>query len=146
VLARRPRVISGQDYLNTFVPSHVVHPDTRKKTDEFLRHHTPVSDLLHSRLRPTLAPLVPTEDDWDGLFDDFEYLLGTAICHHLETSWGPIGRFGWRRRYESRGARDAILTDAAEELLDAGMFNGSKADLDATHQRSNVFLATVRLF
>ena len=47
--------------------------DALQATEEFFRRKTPVSDLLHVRLRPLTTPYVSDEDRFDTLFDDLEW-------------------------------------------------------------------------
>lgn len=59
-------------------PVDALDPEILKATEEFARRHTPSSDRVHARLRPHLQALIPSDDDYDNLFDDIEYLLGLA--------------------------------------------------------------------
>lgn len=120
-------------------PPHVLTYDWLKSSEEFERRKTPGSDLLHARLRPHLAALVADDELYDGLFDDAEYLLGLAVVDFTD-GWGPIGRFGWRRQYPERGARDGIVARHGEDLISAGMFQRSSERLEVVHAAYEEFL------
>ena len=47
--------------------------------------------------------MIRAQDDLEGFFDDFEYLMGLAGFEATERRWWPAGRFIWRRRYANRG-------------------------------------------
>ncbi len=67
--------------------------------------HTPLSNLLHSDVRETLREIIPDDDVYDTVFDDFEVFLALSIgelgselaARGLPTTRMPVGRFGWRR-------------------------------------------------
>jgi hypothetical protein len=123
-------------------PIHVVDGGWLGEAEEQFRNlRTPVSDLLHRRLRPVVAPLVPDEETYDGTFDDVEYLVGLAVIFTTD-NWGPTGRFTWRRRYAERGARDGIVASQGPALVDAGMFGGSAERLATTHEAYEALLGT----
>lgn len=63
---------------------------------------TPVSNHLHKLLRDPIRPLIPEDNEYDDLFDRFEYLF-TLVHFDIEWSkrgeppkWAPVGRFVWR--------------------------------------------------
>ena len=115
-----------------------------KATEEFSQRWTPVSDLLHVRLRPLTTPYVSDEDRFDTLFDDLEYLIG-VVCFD-QTDWGPIGRFLWRRRrHPGPGQGDAIVTSAGLELVAAGAFRGDPDRLQRAHEGYEKLLSETHL-
>jgi hypothetical protein len=121
----------------------VLESELLKHTDEFLRHHTPCSDLLHSRLRPAIAPLIPSQADYDDAFDDVEYTLGLAVWHETD-GWAPVGRFQWRRReMNRRGPRDAVVERIGVALVEEGMFAGSMDRLDEVHRGYEKWLSQI---
>lgn len=102
--------------------------------------YTPISDHLFSRLRPMLKRAVPSDEDYDELFDNMEVLLALITCDaYLEARGqqryihGPtLGRFTWKHRY-SFGERAPERTMQSEfqtqgdqwAPLLAGMFGRS---------------------
>jgi hypothetical protein len=84
------------------------------------RAWTPACDRVHDVLRGPLRPLVPDDDDFDDLFDRFEYLFAlvrfdiTSSKQGPETIWAPtpVGRFGWRGR--DYGRRGSHVSEALE--------------------------------
>ena len=100
------------------------------------RRHTPISDHLYSVLRDVLRDVVPSDREYEAAFDRFEYLW--ALMHvdatlgtdHWHNGWGPVGRFGWRRRLGGDRepavvARELGRDGAAWPPLAAGLFEGS---------------------
>ena len=100
------------------------------------RRHTPISDHLYSALRETARDVLPSNQEYEPAFDRFEYLW--ALLHvdatlgtdHWHEGWGPVGRFGWRRR--PRGDREPAVVAREMERdgeawppLAAGLFGGS---------------------
>lgn len=105
-------------------PSAVLDHGMLDDAEEFKRRFTPSSDRVHARLRSHLEGIIPNADEYDGFFDDLEYLIGLAVFE-FRNDWGPIGRFGWRRRYPARGPRDRIIQDHADEIFASGLFSAS---------------------
>ncbi len=120
-------------------PTSVLKGSVLSTTPEFSRHYAPGSGLLHSRLRQSLATLIPDNEAYDGLFDDLEYLLGATVMHY-DGNWAPVGRFQWRRRYRDRGPRDGVLERHRAELLAAGLFDASGDRIDAVHRAYEEYL------
>lgn len=144
VLARGRIEELGRDeplaFAQKVYPGGIVQIDVLKTSEEFARHHTPASDLLHSRLKQIIAPMIPREADYDGVFDDVEYILGVAFWD-ATNRWAPVGRFRWRREdYRGRGARDGSLQRYRSELVAAGLFSGSEVRLVEVHAAYEQFL------
>lgn len=101
------------------------------------RRYRPVSDHLFNKLRSLLREYLPSDEDYQGGFDRFEYLLGLvhANLNHFEAEggwWGPVGRFHRlvRHTYEDGGISRRIGTELEAQgenwpLLRAGLFGGS---------------------
>jgi len=110
------------------------------------KRFTPVSDHLHSRLRPRLQRLIPDDSAFDETFDRFEILIAvlmvdqrTQASPNADEAWtGPwipdgfSGRVTWRDRY-ARGDRrlerqmylELKRRQNSWEPLIAGLFDGS---------------------
>jgi len=82
-----------------------------------------------------LSPLIPSPEDLEGYFDDFEYLMGLAGLQATDGRWGPAGRFTWRRQYRSRGAVDGVIDRYKTELLDTGLADGDAEKLAQLQSR-----------
>jgi hypothetical protein len=70
------------------------------------RHHTPHSDHFFNLLRPLFRTYVPSDAEYDRLFDRFEYLR-TLVAVDLTGrvhSAGSAGTSGGRRRPSSRSS------------------------------------------
>lgn len=89
--------------------------------------YTPVSEHLLDLLRPVLRPYVPDPNDYEEMFDVFEYLL--ALTHADLIRPATIGRFGWRIPSERTSVSETIsgwIEQASDcGLLKAGFFDGS---------------------
>lgn len=124
------------------------------------RAYFPVSEHLHETLREPLRQYLPDDEDYDGCFDRFEYLLALVYAD-LEDKrgdeyfagpglWGPIGRFGYRLRYaEHRGALQRLVEEAERDRngwapLRAGLFNGSFEKFQTVMRGFDEFVASVK--
>lgn len=98
------------------------------------RRRTPLNDHVRDLLLQELKDLVPREDEYDRLFDRFEYIDALVIADFRIRKdmgfWFPVGRFGWRGRSHGRH----ISTEVGEEIdkhraewpfLKAGLCGGS---------------------
>jgi hypothetical protein len=125
------------------------------------RAYVPVSEHLHETLREPLRQYLPDDEDHNGCFDRFEYLLALVYAD-LEDKrgdehfagpglWGPIGRFGWRLRYaEHRGALQRLEGEAERDRDDwaplrAGLFDGSFERFRTVMQGFDEFVRNVRM-
>jgi SIR2-like domain len=109
------------------------------------RLYTPASDLLHDRLRPTLAELIPDDAEYTNCFDRLEVLLAVIArdaeeqLRSSQGTWidGPwFGSFTWRDRTTISSSPESLFreyTDAADqwEPLKQGMFGGSTNRVEA---------------
>jgi hypothetical protein len=96
---------------------------------------SPASDHLHKQLRISFLELVPDDQSYDMLFDQYEYLFAlVALDLRLQSSsmthWAPFGRFGWRVREVSPNVvtliDEEVKSSSTEWLpLKAGFFGGS---------------------
>ena len=101
------------------------------------RRRTPVSDHLFNKLRGALREFLPRDEDYQDVFDRFEYLLGLvhADLNRWEVEngwWGPVGCFAWRgSRFNQEGrisqkiGAEIEAERASWPLLKAGLFGGS---------------------
>jgi hypothetical protein len=129
-----PQVRESQGALAAAValdPSSVLDPDVAQTLDGYERRYTPVSDLLHERIRNVISGDIPEDPEYDRIFDQFEMMLGLIYLDASDDSWAPLGRFAWRRRYYPSGdplermALEAEKQGAGWGPLRAGLFDGS---------------------
>lgn len=132
----------GKDFpavskLNTF---NVMSVDVGQELPGMARHYTPLSDHLRSKLFSTLKDVVPREEQFDRLFDRFEYLLALAHLDYRDRKglrfWIPVGRFGWRFKDDGQGIAVEIGTEIEKfgnkwPLLVPGLCGGSLERLKA---------------
>jgi hypothetical protein len=81
---------------------------------------TPRSDYLFDAVRPFVAAMFTSEDEYASAFDDVEYLL--ALCSAAGIGHPAIGRFGWRLGHWG---------DGLGQVLDRLQRNGALAALQA---------------
>lgn len=124
------------------------------------RAYYPVSEHLHETLREPLRQYLPADEDYDGCFDRFEYLLALVYADLEDRRgdepfagpglWGPIGRFGWRLRYAEHGSDLRRLQEEAERDRDgwaplrAGLFDGSFERFQTVMQSFDEFVGSIR--
>jgi hypothetical protein len=127
-------------------PQYVMSTEVGRLLPGLDRHHTPLSDRVRDVLFPKLKEFVPRENEYDRLFDRFEYILALVFGDHQEREqsrfWSYIGRFGWRGHGSRPGIREEIGAEIDQQgtkwpLLAAGLCGGSlerlrsmKAELD----------------
>lgn len=101
----------------------------------------PLNDHIHRVLKPVFAELIPSETDYDNLFDRLEYLLALAfngVLQQLKDSDSAYfynGRFLYRQGWT--GGNQAIKTVKQEiqemgpkwPLLRKGLFGGLATEL-----------------
>jgi hypothetical protein len=132
--------IDEKPLVRQIYPWKVLDDSFAKQLPGLERHHTPMSDHLHRVLRDVARDLVLSNDEYETAFDRFEYLW--ALLHvdagwqeqPGRDGWGPVGRFGWRRR--SNGQREPVIVTQELERegeewapLRAGLFGGSLSRL-----------------
>lgn len=75
--------------------------------------HTPTSDMLFDRLSDCISSLGLDEFQYIDIFDYFEYILSLMYLKHVNGSWFPLGRFGWRTKSGYR--KETIITKKEKE-------------------------------
>lgn len=67
--------------------------------------YAPLSEHLFEMMRQPLVQYAPDDEQYDDLFDRYEYLQALVVADlnqkqqkSGEHFWGPIGRFGWKAR------------------------------------------------
>lgn len=96
------------------------------------RNYTPLSDYLLKVLQPKLDDTLFLGKNYEVAFDTFEvYFALCAADARLvkgQDAWGPIGRFGWKRRQDSspleRVLKEADAQKAEWMPLKTGLFGG----------------------
>jgi len=122
------------------------------------RHHTPINDYLFDKLRSTLREYIPRDEDYQVIFDRFEYLLGLvhadlARYDDGDGGWyGPIGCFKWRYSFNPESG---ISYKIGKELetegsnwapLKAGLFGGSVEQANTAKAKFDTFLKKVHFY
>lgn len=120
------------------------------------RRYTPVSDYLFDKLRAPLREYIPRDEDYQSIFDRFEYLLGLVHADQVRYDtgdggwWGPVGCFKWRNQYSN--SENGISTKIGNELeieganwapLKAGLFGGSIEQAKIAKAKFDAFLRKV---
>lgn len=99
--------------------------------------HTPVSDYLHSALRPYLRRVIPDDTEFTAIFDQLEVILGALAADaesqaagtnvYVDGPW--FGAFTWRDQFAQENLEVRILSEVKAQgerspLLAAGLFGG----------------------
>ena len=97
------------------------------------RKYVPSSEHLHEVFGRLLDDVLYLGSDLELSFDMFEILRAIEYAHLSDRGWGPIGRFGWRIRYDANPWR-RLMTDAQAAgdswpPVAAGLCGGSSARL-----------------
>lgn len=97
------------------------------------RQYVPMSEYLYKKLQPKLDDTFFIGKNYEDAFDTFEMLFALVVAD-IRTlkdrgTWGPIGRFGWKRR-RWNDPLEKLVTQARQHKgewppLKAGMFGGS---------------------
>lgn len=101
--------------------------------------YTPISDLLHIRLRPFFVREIRSQERYDQFFDEGSIVLDALAVDERQAkapgtfrhSYPGFGRYTYRYRWEEQPPEARITTDTArvEALLRAGLFGGSEERL-----------------
>ncbi|MFA5786968.1 MAG: SIR2 family protein [Actinomycetota bacterium] len=130
--------------------SEVMKPDVGKTLPGKATRRTPVSEHVRDQLRPNIKGLVPREDQYDRLFDRFEYIVALVYADHSERAgWGyrvPVGRFVWKdrdygRHVTAETGEEIVKLGAEWPLLKAGLFGGSLERLLEVKRGLDVYVA-----
>ena len=91
---------------------------------------TPISDRLLDLLRPLVSDFVPSDDEYQEFFDEFEYLMGLVHAAGEGQGWGPLGRAVWR--WANRDDQPGAFVDRHSDLLvKAGVFKSLEDLIEA---------------
>jgi hypothetical protein len=78
---------------------------------------TPVSEYVRDQLHPKIKVIIPREDQYDRLFDQFEYLVALVYADYSEREGRhfqrPVGRYAWRGRDYGRH----VPAEVGEEIV-----------------------------
>jgi hypothetical protein len=74
------------------------------------RKYVPISERLFELVRPLAKPYLSSEQDYELLFDRFEYMW-SLICADCSQDmyYIPIGRYGWKFAGRGRHAGDIVV-------------------------------------
>jgi len=89
--------------------------DTGNPTSRF---HTPANDHVYEVLAPLLQDQVPDSQEYDTLFNRFEFLVSLAVAQHAGSRGRVPGRWSWRDHGMLTGRSAYELT--TEELKQHG--------------------------
>jgi len=107
------------------------------------RFHVPASERMLTSLRGCFRATIPNDDDFEDLFDRFEYLLAlyylSGRINDSGYKWAPVGRFGYRKRHSGQHI-SKILDD--ERQRDGADWSPTAQGLfdDAGYQTTNAAL------
>ena len=109
------------------------------------RDRVPVSEYLFTGLRERLMEFVPSDGEYDRLFDRFEYLYALDFLDRKNDEyWIPIGRFSYRftspRSVVQTIHREIEQQGSAWEPLQQEFFAGSLERAKNAEERALAFL------
>jgi hypothetical protein len=109
-------------------PYRVIQEDNAKRLPGLQNRRTPVNDHLFTVLTPLMQVYVPSESQYEQLFDRFEYLR--ALVAYDLCGESSVGQFAWRCWSANRDIRKKIADEYEESGKDwaplrAGLFRGS---------------------
>lgn len=116
------------------------------------RKHTPRSEHLHELLQVSLEELLFLGASYEKLFDELEVYLALAFSEATGRDWAPIGRFGWKYRYQEENSPiDRIITDAKNQgakwpPVQIGLFHGSSEEFVKLAEKFNERLNELNWF
>ena len=96
--------------------------DDMKKLEGMENRYAPLSDWLHTELRPYLRRLISNDDKYTLIFDKLEILIAlnfafqTYESYEEERQWIPMGAFGYR--YGNRNRFLQEIQKSISELKD----------------------------
>lgn len=116
---------------------------------------TPVNDHLYESLRSVFKDYLPSDEEYQLVFDRFEYLLGVVFADtnrkQVGSGWGgPHGRFIWKDYHDPKDHPSLWCSHELEAhgsdfpLLKAGAFGGSVDQMKTALDKYNVFLVGVQ--
>ena len=83
--------------------------DVMQSLEGMERHHVPLNDWLHNKLRQCAKGLIPGDDRYTLIFDKLEILIALSYAFQSAQSkeeeqwqWVPMGAFGYRHENRSR--------------------------------------------
>jgi hypothetical protein len=107
--------------------------DAFKGIPDHARNYTPISEYLYKLIQPELDDLLFLGKGYERVFDEFEILFALVVAdqnmQNDRNVWGPIGRFGWKNRWDGNSPFQKLRNEAAQYKnnwapIQAGMFGG----------------------
>lgn len=155
---------SGLEWVGSAIAFHEA--EGREIDEEFVaalqrrshgRRHTPVSDVVHARLRPYFARLIRPDEKYDEIFDRASIILDAlAIDVRLRRrqgepsppAWPGFGRYTWRnsQQYFVTSLEESMSQDLGlrSNLARAGLFGGEEGRCEAAFAQLAELAAKVR--
>ncbi len=96
------------------------------------KYYAPRSEYMFKAIQPALDDSLFLGRSYEPLFDRFEILLALMYADLKSSSWGPVGRFGWKffRDHDDSDPYDEMLRQASTlkdewPPLKSGLFHSS---------------------
>jgi hypothetical protein len=144
--------ISGKLYLIQQINSWIIDP---KIMNEILstNYKTPISTFVNRIIRPYFKELIVNDQEYNDIFDIFEYLLGLNYLYFVNNQgidWVPYGQYQWRSvrafRKETFLLNEFLLEADTKksdwEPLKSGMFGGDYPKFNELKARLDKFLTS----
>jgi hypothetical protein len=107
--------------------------------------HHPFSVHLLNKLREPLREYLPRDEDYESVFDRFEYLFGLVHADLNQRKdenggwWGPKGRFEYKDRFIKNIIAELAASGANWPPIKAGLFGGSLEQAQKAETEFNAF-------
>jgi hypothetical protein len=120
-------------------------------------YHTPLSTLGNGILKPYFKDLIPNENEFDDIYDVFEYLLSLyflLLTNSILGDWAPVGQYQWRSNrlpMNNSSLLKEFLESAEKRKSDwipikQGMFDGDYNIYLDLKTRLDKFLSNIHMF
>ncbi len=117
-------------------------------------YRTPLSTFINIKLRPFFHTHIVNDNEYNDLFDTFEYFLSLNYMFIVNNGWAPWGQFHWRNngfRRNKKSYLNELFIEAELKKNDwlplkSGMFNGNYNKYLETKVKLDDFLKGIHIF
>lgn len=116
------------------------------------KYKLPLGLLISERIRPYCNEIIPSNNEFDEMFDIFEYIFSLNYKHLIKVDWCPYGSYKHKimDQYSYNDSNLKSFFDKAEQEkndwlpIKSGMFNGSYEEYKKAKQETDKFLRSFR--
>ena len=131
----------------------------RKVMNEIIskNYKTPISTYLNKKLRKHFQTIIANDNEYNDLFDIFEYFLSLNFKYHIDSfygNWAPWGEYHWRKNgllRKKASLFEEFFNEAEKSKNDwkpikAGMFDGVYENYKNSKEKLEDFLKNVHYY